>query len=142
MLRTYVDAVGAAKTWINGRTDTLVGEGNPLQKGAEAKPLDGAATACYAYLSVVGTTHFGGAENPDTAARLSAQVYGPNTRSVALAASALADEITTELAGRWADVPGARMYVADDVDGPSDQPDGNLPREVVDFTVILTPIGQ
>lgn len=139
-MRTYTDAVGAVKAWVNGRTDTLVGEGRPLQKGAEAKQLDTGA-ACYAFLSLIGTSQFGGAENPDTAARLSAQVYGPNTLSVALAAAALADELTVHLAGRWADVPGfGRIYVADDIAGPSDLPDNGLPRQLVDFSVILTPL--
>jgi hypothetical protein len=139
-MRSYADAVGAMKTWINSRTDTLVGEGHPLQKGAEAKQLSGAASACYAFLSLVGTSQTGGAENPDTAARLSAQVYGPNILSVALAAAALADELTTVLMGRPTDVPGARLYVADDLSGPADRPDFDQPRQVVDFTVVLTPI--
>jgi hypothetical protein len=139
-VQSYAEAVGAAKTWINGRTETLVGEGHPLQKGAEAKRLSGAAPSCYAFLSLVGTTQFGGAENPDTAARISAQVFGPNVLSVALAAAALADEVTSVLAGRWTDVPGARIYVADDVQGPADLPDGELPRQVVDFSLILSPL--
>jgi hypothetical protein len=41
--QTYVDAVGAVRAWINGRTATLVGLGHPLQKGAHFKRLDGAA---------------------------------------------------------------------------------------------------
>jgi hypothetical protein len=138
---SYADAVGAMKTWINGRIGTLVGEGMPLQKGAEAKRLGGATPTCYAFLSLVGTTQVGGAENPDTAARLSAQVLGPNTQAVAIAAASLADELTRELAGRWTDVPGlARIYVAADIDGPSDQPDFDQARQVVDFSVIIAPI--
>lgn len=141
MTTTYADAVGAVKAWINSRTATLVGEGRPLQKGAEAKQLVGAAPACYAFLSLAGTSQFGGAENPDSAARVQAQIYGPSTLAVALAAAALADEVTTQLAGRWVDVPGvARMYVADEVAGPADLPDADLPRQVVDFTVVLTPL--
>ena len=140
MAQSYADAVGAVKTWINGRTDTLVGEGRPLQKGAEAKRLDGAGPYCYAFLSLVGTSQTGGAENPDTSARVSAQVYGPSTLAVALAAAALADEITAQLAGRWVSVTGARLYVADDVQGPADLPDNDLPRQVVDFSVVLTPV--
>ncbi len=139
-MQTYADAVGAVVTWINSRTETLVGLNHPLQKGAAAKYRD-TGPACNAFLSLIGTSQIGGAENPDSAPRLSAQVYGPNVLAVTLAAAALADEITAELAGRWVDVPGvARLYVADDVAGPSDLPDNELPRQVVDFTVVLTPL--
>jgi hypothetical protein len=140
MPRTYVPAVSVMKAWINSRTDTLVGIGNPLQKGAYPIQLSGAADACYAYLSALPASQAGGAENPDMAARLSAQVYGPSGKAVEDAAVALADEIATELAGRWADVAGARIYVGDDISGPSDQPDFDLPRYVVDFSVVLTPL--
>lgn len=139
MTRTYVDAVGAVKDWVNSRTDTLTGAGNPLQKGAFATRLTGAGDVCYAFLTVVGAGTVG-AENPVMSARVSAQVYGPSVKAVADAAAALADEISNELAGRWADVPGARLFVGDDISGPSDQPDYDLPRQVVDFSVLLTPL--
>lgn len=140
MARTYVDAVGAVMEWVNSRTATLVGVGNPLQKGAYAKQLTGAADACYAYLSALPASQTGGAENPDMLARISAQVYGPSVLAVANAAAALADELGSGLEGRWADVTGARLYVGDDISGPSDQPDFDLPRQVVDFSVVVTPL--
>lgn len=140
MTTTVVDAVGAARTWINSRTDRLVGLGKPLQKGAHLKSLDGAADTCYAYLTLLpGSTVGGGAESGQMYARISAQVYGPTLEAVTYASVALADEVVTYLAGQWADVGGVRIWCGDDVTGPSDVPDGNLPRHVVDFTLIMQP---
>jgi hypothetical protein len=146
MTRTYVDAVGAARAWINSRTDTLVGPGMPLQKGAHLKELEGAADACYAYLTMLpGTTTTAGAENPSMAARLSASIYGPTVEAITNASLALADELLTDLAGAWTTVTfgnparSVQIWVGDDITGPSDLPDGNLPRQIVDFTLIMQP---
>lgn len=144
MTRTYVDAVGAAKAWINSRTDTLVGPGRPLQKGAHLKELEGAADACYAYLTLLpGTTTTGGAENPSMAARVSASIYGPTVEAITNASIGLADEILTGLAGQWTTVDfngqAVQIWVGDDISGPSDLPDGNLPRHIVDFTLVMQP---
>jgi hypothetical protein len=140
MAQTYTDAVGAVMRWINSRTDTLVGAGHPLQKGASPRLLTGAGDACYAYLTALPAGTFAGAENATMLARISAQVYGPTTLAVANAAAALADELETNLAGRPTDVAGARLLVGDDLSGPSDQPDFDLPRQVLDFSVALAPL--
>ena len=144
MTTTYVDAVGAARAWINSRTDRLVGPGKPLQKGAHLRALEGAADTCYAYLSLLpGTVPQGGAESPQMHARITAQIYGPTLEAVTLASISLADEVSTYLAGQWTTVgsgaSAVQIWAGDDIAGPSDLPDGNLPRHIVDFTLIMQP---
>lgn len=144
MTVTYVDAVAAAQGWINSRTATLVGVGNPLQKGAHLRELDGAADTCYAYLTMLpGTTTIGGAESGSMSARIEAQIYGPSLEAVTKASVGLADEIVTYLAGQWTTVNltsgPVQVWCGDDVTGPSDLPDGNLPRHIVDFTMVMQP---
>jgi len=140
---TIVDAVGAARTWINAQAD-LVGMGNPLQKGAHLKELDGAEDAAYAWLTLgTGTGTTGGAESPQMLARISAAVYGPTEEATARASVALADAIVTRLAGQWTVVgdPGSQVqiWVGDDLSGPASIPDGPLIRHLVDFTLIMQP---
>jgi hypothetical protein len=135
---TYTDAVGAVRAWINGRT-ALVGLGHPLQKGAHLKRLDGAADATYARLSEGPSTRGGGAENPDMDASLLAEVYGGTRDEATNAAIALAEELSTGLAGIPASVPGAVLQVADDFTGPLWAPDGDLPRLTLTFTVRVRP---
>lgn len=144
MPATFVDAVGAAKAWINSRTSTLVGPANPLAKGAHLRELDGAADKCYALLNLLpGTGLGGGAESGWMTARISAQVYGPSLEAVTRASVALVEEIATELTGRWVQVTtpmgAVQIWVGDDINGPSDLPDGNVPRHLVDFTLIMQP---
>lgn len=144
MTTTYVDAVGAARTWINSRTATLVGVGKPLQKGAYLRDHDGTADVCYAVLTMLpATTNGGGAESPQMFARISASVYGPTLEAITNASVALADEISTHLAGQWTTVTvpsgQVQIWAGDDISGPSDLPDGNLPRHIVDFTLVMQP---
>ena len=144
MTVTYVDAVGAMRDWTNSRTERLVGVGNPLQKGAYLNDHDGAADKCYAVLTLIpGTAALGAAESPQMHARISASIYGPTLAAVTKASIAYADEIVTYLAGQWVTVregvDAVQLWVADDVTGPSDLPDGNLPRHLLDFTVVMQP---
>jgi hypothetical protein len=137
---TFVDAVGAARTWINSRTGTLVGPDKPLWKGAYLRDHNGTADKSYCVLTLLpGTTASGAAESPQMYARIEAQVYGPTIEAVTNASVALADEIVTQLAGQWTVVGGVQIWVGDDVTGPSDLPDGELPRHIVDFTLIMQP---
>jgi hypothetical protein len=137
--QTYVDAVGAVRAWINGRTATLVGLGHPLQKGAHFKRLDGAADATYARLSEGISVRGAGAENPDMDASLLAEVYGGTREEATAAAVALAEELSTVLCGTAASVPGAVLFVVDDITGPLWAPDGDLPRLTLTFTVRVRP---
>src|SRR3954464_1686743 len=123
MTISYVDAVGAMKEWINSRTTTLVGVGHPLQMGAHLKHLTGAASASYAYLTLLPGTYLPiGAESPVVISRLSAQIYGPSLEAVTFASVALADEVCEQLKGQSTAVTlssGAvvRLLVSDDVTG-------------------------
>jgi hypothetical protein len=142
---TYVDAVGAARAWINSRTGTLVGGDNPLAKGAHLRYLDGAADKCYAYLSLqTGTGNGGGAETGWMSARISAEITGPTLEAVTRASVQLADELFTYLTGAPARVTltdgVAQLCVVDEISGPFDYQDGSdLPKHIVDFTLILMP---
>jgi hypothetical protein len=142
--QTYTDAVGAVKAWIDSRP-TLVGLGNPLQKGAATKVLT--TPACFAYLEETTTFQGGGPENPDMLAGIGAQVYGPTREAATLAAVALAEELSAfALAGRSAvvtlhDGTQAQLLVADDITGPSWFPDeDDTPRLLVQFSVQVRPI--
>lgn len=138
--RTYVDALGAMREWINSRTDALVGPDKPLWLGAHLKKLGGGEPKAYAFIEEQFSTRtLDSPENPDMQAALSAQVYA-RTREVATAAAvALAEEISTNLEGREAMVPGATLYAADDIQGPMWLPDGDLPRLVLNWTIRMRP---
>lgn len=145
MAVSYVDAIGAMKEWINSRTTTLVGVGKPLQHGAHLKHLTGAASASYAYLTLLPGSYLPlGAEAPVVISRISAQIYGPSLEAVTLASVALADEICEGLKGQPQTVtlPSGvvvKLLVSDDVTGPSDLPDNQYPRHLLDFNVVMTP---
>jgi hypothetical protein len=136
---TYVDAVGAVRAFINGRTTTLVGLGYPLQKGAHFKRLDGAADATYALLTESASYRSSGAESPDMMAVIDAQVYGGTREEATAAAVALAEELSTVLNGPAVSVPGATLFAADEFTGPLWAPDGDLPRLSLTFTVRMRP---
>lgn len=145
MTISYVDALGASREWINSRTTTLVGVGHPLQMGAHLKRLTGAASASYAYLTLLPGTYLPlGAESPVIISRISAQVYGPSLEAVTFASVALADEICEGLKGNpqtvtLASGASVKIFVSDDLTGPSDLPDGDFPRHLVDWNVVMTP---
>jgi len=135
---TFVDAVAALRDWLNSLTTTLVGEGHPLAKGAHLHELRGAATTCYALLSVVGSGTALGAENPDHRARVSASVYGPNQEAATTAAVAYANALLA-LDGRPVAMTGATCLVvdADSITGPLWSPDRTGPRLLVDADAYL-----
>lgn len=138
--RTYVDALGAMRAWIDLRTATLVGAGNPLQLGAHLKKISGGQPVVYAYLEEqLSRRSDDGAENPDMLAALSAQIYGGTREAATLAAVALAEEMSAELDGRPASVPGALIMAVDDIQGPAWFPDGDLPRLLLNWTVRVRP---
>jgi hypothetical protein len=138
--RTYVDALGAMRAWINSRTATLVGEGMPLQGGAHLKYLQGSTPITYAYLEELTSVRSADSpESPDMMAMLSAQVFGGTREAATTAAVALAEEISTQLCGCQAAVPGAVIFVSDDITGPSWFPDGGLPRLLVQWTTRVRP---
>jgi hypothetical protein len=136
---TYVDAVGAYAAWINAQTTGLVGVGNPLQMGAHFKHLQGATPGTYALLEELPARHSGDSpEDPDMMAVISAQVYG-GTRSAATAAAVALAEAVSGLTGMPASVPGAILWAADDVQGPTWAPDGDYPRLLVQATIRMRP---
>ncbi len=137
-MATFVDAVGALKDWVNTLTAALVGEGRPLAKGAHLHELRGAATACYALLSVVGSGTAAGAENPDHRARISASVHGPTEEAATLAAVGYAEALLA-LDGRPTAMTGATCLVCDvdSITGPLWSPDRAGPRLLVDADFLL-----
>lgn len=138
--RTYVDAIGAMAAWINSRTAALAGAGNPLQLGAHLKRLGGGEPATYAFLEEQFSSRSeDSGENPDMMAALSAQVYGGTREAAAAAATALAEELSTELCGREVAAAGALLFVADDIQGPSWFPDGDTARYVLNWTTRMRP---
>ena len=142
--QTYTDGLAAMRAWINSRTDTLVGSGNPLQMGAHLKKVQGGQPATYAFLEEGFTVRSPDApENPDMMSVLSAQVYGGTREAAGAAAVALAEEISTQLCGIPAVVDmgtsSALLFVSDDITGPSWFPDGDLPRMLLTFTVRMRP---
>lgn len=140
MARTFTDAAGAMVEWINGRTATLVGVGNPLQLGAYLKKLGGGEPAVYAFIEEQFSTRTTtGPENFDMLAVLSAQVYGGTRKAATDGAIALAEEISSEMEGREVTVGATILQVADDVTGPAWVPDGDKPRLLVNFTVRARP---
>lgn len=138
--RTYVDALGAMRTWINSRTTTLVGPGNPLWSGAHLKKPGGGEPTIYAFLEEqFSTRSLDSGENPDMMAALSAQVYGGTREAATTAAVALAEELSTQLEGRETAVDGALIYAVDDIQGPAWVPDGDQPRLLLNWTVRVRP---
>ena len=138
--RTYVDAVGAMAAWINSRTDTLCGPGNPLWSGAYLRKVSGGQPKTYVFIEEQYSSRSqDSGENPDMMAALSAQVYGGTREAATTAAVALAEEISTQMEGRGVTVGGAVLMVSDDIAGPSWVPDGDLPRLIINFTVRMRP---
>lgn len=144
--KTYADALGAMRAWINSRTTTLVGLGNPLQLGAHLKYVQGGQAGAYAFLEEQASIRSEDApESPDMLAIMSAQIYGGTREAASLAATALAEEISSNMEGAGAvavTASGASvlLLVADDIQGPSWFPDGSLPRYLLNFTVRMRPV--
>jgi hypothetical protein len=139
--RTYVDSLAVMRAWINSRTD-LVGLNMPLQLGAHLKRLEGGQPATYAFLEEQFSVRSEDApENPDMMAALSAQIYGGTREAVGIAAIALAEELSTALDGSvQATTGGGVAMFADDIQGPSWFPDGDLPRMVINWTTRMRPL--
>jgi hypothetical protein len=142
--KTYVDALGAMRAWINSRT-ALVGAGRPLTMGAHLKHVQGGQPTTYAFLEEATSYRSPDApENPDMMAMLSAQIYGGTREAVALAARALAEEISSNLEGAGQTVAvgdeSTLLMFSDDIQGPSWFPDGDLPRMLLNFTVRMRPV--
>ena len=111
----------AMRDWINARPD-LVGTGNPLSGGAYLKAQRSPASGCYAVITrdpSPSRTLAAEGEGPSLY-RISAQVFGGTTD--------LAEAAATGLANAWQDLNGspeplgkggARVYVSDNLTGPS-----------------------
>ena len=137
-MAAFTDAEAAIRDWVNSLTTTLVGEGNPLAKGAHLHELRGAATTCYALLSIVGSGTAFGVENPDHRARLSASIYGPSKETATRAAVAYANALLA-LDGAPVVMTGATCLVVDPatITGPLWSPDRVGPRLLCDADVYL-----
>ena len=140
--RTYVDALAAMREWINSRTTTLVGPDKPLWLGAHLKKLSGGEPRAYAFIEEQFSLRSADSpESPDMQAVLAAQIYGGTREAATTAAVALAEEISTNLEGGPVTVAGvgAVLYAADDIQGPTWLPDGEVPRLILNWTVRMRP---
>jgi hypothetical protein len=139
--RTYVDAVGAMREWINAQEADLVGPGNPLQLGAHLKKLAGGEPAAYAFMEEnISLRSEDSAESPDMMAQLTAQVYGQTRESATIPILALAEKLSSTFDGRPAATSTATILAIDDIQGPTWLPDGDLPRLLLNWTVRLQPL--
>lgn len=143
--RTYADALATMRAWINSRTTTLVGQGNPLQMGAHLKYLQGGEPATYAFLEEQLSIRSDDApENPDMWAALSAQIYGGTREAVGTAATALAEELSTQLQGAGQVVATGTgdvlVMLTDNIQGPSWFPDGDKPRMLLNWVARIRPL--
>lgn len=130
----FTDAEQVAKDWVNSLTDSLVGVGNPLAKGAHLTPLHGDYVA-YAEIQLTGGSAALSAENPDQRASLSWLVYGRTREAAAIAATALANELEA-LDGSAPPESGA-VLIADNVTAPLWTPDGPVARYLVSAEMYL-----
>jgi hypothetical protein len=125
----FADAEQVARDWINSLA-ALVGEGNPLPKGAHLNPLHGDHVA-YTEIQLTGGSAALSAENPDQRASLSFLVYGRTREAAARAATALANELEALNGGRTGVVGDDTILVADNVTAPNWSPDGPAARYLV-----------
>jgi hypothetical protein len=139
-----VDAEGAVRAWVNGRTD-LVGEGRPLPLGAHLARLRSPAQGAYIRLLRVGGVRALTAETPFDQARISGTIYGTTKETAAQAAAAYA----TVLEGLQGDPvmmsPGVECKVVDNITGPIALDDSDSGREqyryLVDADFFLIAVG-
>jgi len=125
----FADAEQIAKDWTNSLL-TLVGDGNPLPKGAHLNALHGDYVA-YAEVQLTGGSAALSAENPDQRASLSWLVYGRTREAAARAATALANQLEALNGAATAQVGSDAVLVADNVTAPTWSPDGPAARYLV-----------
>lgn len=139
--RTYVNSLGVMREWINSRTGTLVGAGNPLQLGAHLKKILGGQPSAYAFLEEqFSTRSLDAGENPDMMAALSAQIYGGTREAATTAAIALAEELSTAFDGTPVLTPDALIMAVDEIQGPAWFPAGDMPRLMLNWTTRMRPV--
>lgn len=150
-LPAFVDAEAVVRAWLNSRTQ-LVGAGKPLRHGVHLTRLRSPQAGAYALLERLGGYDDRG-DSPIDYARVSFQVYASQKEAAARAATALANELRTGLDGtpqrvdlRTAEQvtqgfpPATRTIIGcASITGPSNYPDGEEPRYVVDALVLITP---
>jgi hypothetical protein len=114
-----VEAEGAVKAWLNGRTD-LVGPGRPIRLGAHTGRLRSPGAGAYAYILRIGGVPALTAENPVDQARIAATLFGPTKEVAALAATAYANALhALHLGGPPVEMgPHAVCRTVDSITGP------------------------
>lgn len=140
-LPAFVDVEAVLRAWLNSRS-ALVGPGNPLPLGCHLNRLRSPDRGAYALLERLGGFDDPG-EAPIDHARVSIQVYASTKQAAAVAATAVANELRTYLDGtpRAVTVDGATRYLrgVESITGPSNYPDGDEDRYVVDALILVTP---
>lgn len=137
-----VDAEGAVKDWVNGRTD-LVGKSGPIPLGAHLGRLRSPGSRAYVRLLRVGGTRALTAESPVDQARISATVYG-TTKEVAAQAAVAYTNALEGLSGAPTPMgPLVICHIVDNITGPLAIDDSDTTREqyryLVDADFYLAP---
>lgn len=112
-----VVAVTAVREWINAQTETLVGQGNPIQHGAHRAHLRSPASGAYILLSRVGGAGDLIAEESADRARISASIVAGTDEVAEAAATAYANAVEA-LSGTRTVMGDATCLVTDNVTGP------------------------
>jgi hypothetical protein len=113
----YVVAVTAVRNWVNSLTDTLVGPGQPLARGAFRAQPRSPGQGAYAVLSRIGRSGDLVAEDTVDSPRISASIFAGTDEAAEIAAVAYANAVDA-LRGTPAVMGEARCLVADDIAGP------------------------
>lgn len=150
-----VDAVGALRAYMNGRTTTLVGDGHPLALGVwlgdgpreNSRPRSPYRSA-YAVLSQAGGVLQATSQAPFHLPRVSASIYGITSVTAEAAARAYTDELfilseNAPVTVTWTVDSVERSAVIrsiDSITGPLEVANrGPEPRYLVDAVLVCTP---
>lgn len=121
-----LDIEGLVKDWINSKTETLVGPGKPVERGAHLKRLR--SQGSYLYLLTVSTPGDWFAETSVARARVSATAYA-TTKGAASRAAVAYTTLLEEMRGQPEIVGDYKLLVVDNITGPIPLDDTLTTRE-------------
>jgi hypothetical protein len=139
--KVSIDTEGCLASWLNSLTSTLVGNGQPLDRGVFFEVQRSPGKSRYAVLSRIDGADAWNEACADLA-RMSCSIFSTTKKSAALAAAAYANALRS-LTVVQPVVPeyGALIRMADNLSGPRWIPnlDKALPQYVVDADVYFLP---